>query len=581
MTNPTAPAADVVPDEPPFAPALIEELLRQLDKTVRSRQLYMANNPTYLRMLEGLRGAFAQVWAETDEFTLVVTDTQFRWGNVVVHDQAAKASDSLPWLLYKDGLRELTLSRGFEGEELDQLIEIIPRVRRAQADEDDLITILWEREFACLSYRHVEADGEGTGVPGPADQPGYAAPMQGVTPLSSPTDASAEARAEAQANPEMLQQRPGVVKLEDFDSTLYFLDEHEIEYIKGDLDREYTSDLRRRVLDALLDILELQKDPAVRDEVLEQLDQLVLYLLSAGRFETVAHLLRESAVLLERAKDLSADHTERLRALPRRLSDSATLAQILQQLDDSPDLPAQGDLTALLEQLEGRALGTIFDWLYRLRNPDLRKLVEAAADRLASANTAELVRLIAEGDGPARLESVRRAAALRAAPAVTPLGKLLGEADAELRRAAVGALVEIGTPGAMQMLERSLADADRDVRIQAVRAIAARGHRAALPRVESIVKGKEIRAADLTERMAFFEGYGALCGETGIAFLDGMLNGKSGLLGRKEDPELRACAAMALGQVKSPRAQDALQKALAEKDLVVRSAVNRALKRST
>jgi HEAT repeat protein len=133
----------------------------------------------------------------------------------------------------------------------------------------------------------------------------------------------------------------------------------------------------------------------------------------------------------------------------------------------------------------------------------------------------------------------------------------------------------------MQMLERALADSDRDVRIGAVRAVAARGHRAALPRIETIVKSREIRNADLTERMAFFEAFGALCGETGIAFLDGILNGKSGLLGRKEDPDVRACAAMALGQVKSPKAQGALQKALSEKDLVVRNAVNRALRRTS
>ena len=61
------------------------------------------------------------------------------------------------------------------------------------------------------------------------------------------------------------------------------------------------------------------------------------------------------------------------------------------------------------------------------------------------------------------------------------------------------------------------------------------------------VKGKAIRDADLREKMAFFEGYGALCGDAGIPHLDNILNGK-GFLGRREDPEIRACAAMALGR---------------------------------
>src|SRR5688572_26429724 len=146
-TSTAVPAPDAESHEPPFAPALLEELLRQLDKTVRARQLYMANNPSYQGALAKLRATFAPVWNEADSFTLHVTDTAFKFAGVVVHEQAEKASDSLPWLFYKDGLREVTLSKGFEGAELDSLIEIIPKVRRASAEEDDLITILWEHEF--------------------------------------------------------------------------------------------------------------------------------------------------------------------------------------------------------------------------------------------------------------------------------------------------------------------------------------------------------------------------------------------------------------------------------------------------
>jgi hypothetical protein len=83
----------------------------------------------------------------------------------------------------------------------------------------------------------------------------------------------------------------------------------------------------------------------------------------------------------------------------------------------------------------------------------------------------------------------------------------------------------------------------------------------------------------MTERMAFFEAFGQLCGDGGVPFLDGILNGKSGLLGRKEDREFRACAAIALGFIKSARAEEALKKGLGEKDLLVRNAVNRALRR--
>jgi HEAT repeat protein len=77
--------------------------------------------------------------------------------------------------------------------------------------------------------------------------------------------------------------------------------------------------------------------------------------------------------------------------------------------------------------------------------------------------------------------------------------------------------------------------------------------------------------------MAFFEAYGALVGEEGVAILDGMLN-SGGFLKKREDPEVRACAAMALGRIGTPAAQAALQKAANAKEALVRNAVVRALR---
>jgi HEAT repeat protein len=170
---------------------------------------------------------------------------------------------------------------------------------------------------------------------------------------------------------------------------------------------------------------------------------------------------------------------------------------------------------------------------------------------------------------------------LKTAAAVPALGKILSEPYRELRLAAVTALVEIGTPGAMQAIEKALEDVDRDVRVAAIKALMQRAYKPALSKVTSLVKANQIREADRTERLAMFELYGTLCGDGGVPWLDELLNPKGGLFSKKEDPELRACAAIALGRIGTPRAHQALLKAMAEKDVVVRNAVNRALKGGT
>ena len=89
---------------------------------------------------------------------------------------------------------------------------------------------------------------------------------------------------------------------------------------------------------------------------------------------------------------------------------------------------------------------------------------------------------------------------------------------------------------------------------------------------------RDLRDADRTERLTFFELYGSLCGDGGVPFLGSLLNAKGGLFARKEDPELRACAAVALGRIGTAAARDSLQLADGDKDVVVRNAVTRAMR---
>ncbi len=588
MTNPVPPTMQDASDEPappPFDPAIVDGVLRQLDKTLRAHLLYEGNrsNPTYGKALDAARAAFAPLWAETDELTLQVEDSQFLFSGVPVHVQEEKASDSLPWTLYKDGIREVTWTAGFEKAELERFLDVIPRARKGQAADDDLITMLWEQEFDHLSYKNVELAMDAVPID-PSAAPGRWPVAPGEV-VADPAQAVADARADEEGDGApggggaTEDRKPsGIARMEDFDSALYFLEENEVRYLKDQLELEYATDLRRLVFDALLDIFELQVDPLVRREVVGHIESLTLHLLAGRQFANVAYLLRETGAVLERAREVQPETRDRLRNIADRLSDPAALSQLLQAMDESDSLPPRTELEELFIQLRPVALGTVFAWLSQTQNSRLRPLLEAAADRLAASNTGEVVRLIASDDPSVAMEAVRRAGALRTAAAVGALGKVLGEPARDLRVAAVTALVDIGTAGAMQALEKAIEDSERDVRIAAIRALAARAHRPALARVTNAVKSKEIRDADRTERLAMFELYGILCGDGGIPLLDELLNPKGGLFSRKEDPELRACAAVALGKIGTPRARETLQKSAAEKDVVVRSAVARALR---
>ena len=594
MPTPGGATNDATDFDGTLPPSLVEELLRNLSKAVRARQLYPGNNPTWLKAVEVVQASFTAIWAVDDDLTLTVRETELRYGPHVVMSEEGRSSDSLPWLFYKDGVRALTFVPGIEDEEIAKLIEILPRVRRATPDEDDLLTLLWEGGFKHLRYRYVDVGSDGPevfedqmGEPTRwSDDPeGRRARLAGTGGELEEGDGTGSGGGgsggggggKGDGDGAGEERKSAVINLADFDSTLYFLDEHELEYLRNEITKEYERDHRTNVLAMLLDTFELQAAPELRDEVCEILEYFVLSLLSAGELRAVAVLLRECAAAAQRAPDLQPAQRDRLTSLPDRLSDPDTLAQVLQGLDVSPQLPSQEELNELFDQLRVTALGTVLSWLGRLAQPQLRSLLEGAADRIARQNTIELVKLLSAPERAVQLEAIRRSGALKTAAAVAPIGKALADGDVEIRQTCVQALSEIGSPGALQLLERALADADRDVRVGAARAVMATRYRAALNRLEAIVKGKDIHDRDKTEMMAMFEAYGAVCGDAGIPVLDTLLNGK-GFLGRREQPEMRACAAMALSRIGTPKALDALRKSVDEKDVVVRNAVNRALR---
>src|SRR5438477_11588647 len=217
---------------------------------------------------------------------------------------------------------------------------------------------------------------------------------------------------------------------------------------------------------------------------------------------------------------------------------------------------------------------TLFPYTTLFRSRDL---IQGSAARLAQAKPAEIRKAGASDDGAAQLELVKLAGRLKLAGAPEGMERLLASEDRGLKLAVVEALTAISSPSAMRLLEKAIDDGDRDVRIAAVRFLGSRGYRNAAGRIEAMVTGSKLRNADLTEKMTFFEAFGAIVGAKGIPALEKMLAAK-GLLGRKEDPETRACAAMALGKVRTPEARAVLERAAQDKAPLARNAVTRALR---
>ncbi|MCZ6857721.1 MAG: HEAT repeat domain-containing protein [Gemmatimonadetes bacterium] len=541
--------------------ALVGRVMNLMAKCHRAIILYLPNNPVYHEAVRNVQAGFRELWEELDQLILRVREGGLEWEGDLILDEEAKG-DSISWVLFKDGVRGVVLTPGVEDDELVRFLNSIHRTRNLPEDaDDDLLTLLWEQDFQHIRYDHAEMGLDGVRSMQRSEQFESAPPPAGI-----------------QQNVEEEAKTPeGIVNLDDYDSTLHFLDDDEIQYLNSEIEREYTHDLRRIVLSGLLDVLEVQHDQTSFDEIITILEDFIPYLLGAGDFQSVAYILRESREAILRSEMLGPQHRERLAAFPAKLSEPDALDQLLQTLDEAHVHPTEEDLGELFQQFTPAAMDTVLRWLPRLTNERAKALIAQATDDLAVAHSEAVSQALASDNRAVLLGALGLVTRLKLTTHGGVLGKLTSHKDIHVRQALVDALATVGTPSAYMQLEQLLDDGDRDVRIGTVKVLGAKRHGSALPRIERALTGKAFRTADLTEKRAFYEAFGLVAGENGVAHLTSVLFGK-GLLKRKVDPETRACAAMALGKTGSRKARDVLEKLTKEKEAIVRNATEKALK---
>ncbi len=541
--------------------ALVEQAMQTLAKCHRAIILYLPNNPVFHEAVRHLQTVFRALWEEKDQLLLNVKEDGLVWeGNLVLEEEAK--GDSISWVLFKDGVRGVILTPGVEDKEIIRFLAAIHKARTLPDDaDDDLLTLLWGEDFQHVKYDYIEV---GLDEPRPLER-------------SERFESSPPSTELRQQVAQEVKQPEGIVNIDDFDSTLYFLDDDEIRYLDSEIEREYSQDLRRIVLSCLFDVLELQHDQTGYDEIVSVLEGFIPYLLGAGDFQAVAYILREIQTVIQRSERLSPEHRERLSAFPAKLSEPEALDQLLQTLDEAHVHPTEEDLGELFGELSPQAMDTVLAWLPRLLNERAKDLLARAMDQLAVTHPAAVNKALASRDRTVVLGALGLVTRLKLTTLGPPLGKLTSHEDADVRQALVDALATVATPSAFTQLEQLLTDGDRDVRVGAVKVLGSKPHGPALPSIQAAVAAKAMRSADLTEKRAFYEAYGLLAGEGGVGYLRGVLLGR-GLFKRKTDPEARACAAMALGKTHAAEARPVLEKMLKEKEAVVRNATEKALK---
>jgi HEAT repeat protein len=148
LSNESASRQEAPPDAAPAA-----DWFRELSRTLKIARMYRPDSPVPTQARERLARALAEHLARFGVWTFRVTPTEIRLGDHAVvrpsaHDAQESASsgllEKLPFLFYRDGIRELTFLPEIPAQDVDALVDALALAWSNPTGADDLVTALWQ-----------------------------------------------------------------------------------------------------------------------------------------------------------------------------------------------------------------------------------------------------------------------------------------------------------------------------------------------------------------------------------------------------------------------------------------------------
>src|SRR3989304_3839353 len=146
-----------------------KSLIQTFLQPLKAFRLYEANHPILSKFLDRLRKDFDHYFGEFDSFSLQIGEHRLYYrGNIVYENEDIK--ESLAFLFFKDGIREIQFSKGMEFKEMIDFLNIIRKGDLLNRMEDDLVTLLWEKDFSHITFTAVDEFMEGGATLVPATE---------------------------------------------------------------------------------------------------------------------------------------------------------------------------------------------------------------------------------------------------------------------------------------------------------------------------------------------------------------------------------------------------------------------------
>jgi hypothetical protein len=516
--------------------ALIQTFLQ----TLKAFRLYEANHPILSKFVERLRKDFDQYFGEFDSFSLQIGEHRLYYrGNVVYENEDVK--ESLAFVFFKDGIRELQFSKGLEFKEMIDFLNVVRKGDLLNRMEDDLVTLLWEKDFTHITFTAVDEFMEGGATLVPATEEDLA---KGLEYKGSWEEGLQEKADEGQPESSSIPVQEGLRKAinpapgQSLVQACQLTPE-EREAIDREARQEEQPDYIYILIDNLIEILlHLGEDVDAYENMISYFDRVIEYLLDqkevgkAVALLSSLHQTMESIMMKDKQifaiqrilENSSSPHSIELLGKAMKGNgevDSESILEYLRFLTKKAVEP----LCLLLGELEsGKWRKTICDQLTELCRQEIQPLSKFLSDHNPLLVCQILYTLGNIGDPST----------------VNYLGDLVTHKDLKVREETLQILNKFGEKG-KGLIQRFLTDSISGIRAKAALLLARNAKGEAVKPLTDIIFSEDFHKRDYKEKASFFRALGETGSKEVIPTLK-KISKKKSFFRRDKWNEMRQCA---------------------------------------
>lgn len=513
---------------------LAEDVVQGILKARKLFILYPPNNPVYINASDSIVDKFRKFFETNDKLSLKIFQHEILYNNEQVYHNPEK-NDNLALFFFKDGLKEITFSSSITRKEIEDFIRIIITDFEHDAPDDDIVTILWEKDFEHITYFADE-----NFLTDVSEEEKAAENIKEKVYLDDSLQKAYRDSLEAKA---VQPDTPVPLSMED------------IQHLSSDMELQHQSKTDKFVV-ILFELLYTTTDLSTFKEIVRHIESTLKYCVARGDFRSASYILN---VTKDDIKKRVYEDKKNIFDPISTVINSSSLIEELGRVLDNVTAIEEGWFISYIKHLNETTIPHFVNIMGEVQSLKGRHLVIEALAIIGQLN----IKTLAEGLKNSKWHVVRDTIHILGkignSASIEYLAKSISHADERVRREAVKTIGSLNSPEKLLYLKKALNDKSHSVRITAAKVIVTIKTKEARNALIDELTANDFLDKDFTEKKEYF-GIIALLPDTEVKeFLIRTLKKKRFWKTIKNN-ETRACAAYALGILHDKDALPLLQK---------------------